>query len=605
MYETEINNRTESGKDIPSDVRRAMMDAGGRILARTVLPWSEHCTECVWPSCYSTCDLYSPREDGRCRRFVDGMVKVAASTGLQAYLVKIRFKRWGKLWTPGNVHLYPTAKAQQIERRDSLIGAALVQLPLPSELKKKITGKRYGFKKKMASKVGHRNQWPTCFLIECFNPAAGPVRLSLTMRAADAKTKIPFQRLIELMPGFQRVRIPIEQIACVLDVDAPFSVDLIPDSEENETTLFFGLMDFVQEAALPLEQEKAGKVTKIKCVVWDLDNTLWDGILVEDGPAKLALKDGIANIIQSLDQRGILQSVATKNNQQDALQMLKQFHLDEYFLYPQISWQPKSESMRAIASQLNIGLDTLLFVDDAPFELEEVKLRCPEVRTFDARQYRALLDMEELNVQVTVETKSRRAMYHLETERHKSAEEFGTDYMSFLKHCEIELSLGPLTQENLNRVHELTQRTNQMNFSGNRYDRETLENVLRTPYLDTYVMSCQDRFGTYGVIGFSLVDRREPRMTDLMFSCRVQSKRVEHAFLAYVLSKYISETGKDFYASYHKTSRNAPSGRVFDDVGMEEMGVQDGVINLAFRRNQFVPDDQLIRVSYHAPMAKV
>ena len=127
-----------------------------------------------------------------------------------------------------------------------------------------------------------------------------------------------------------------------------------------------------------------------------------------------------------------------------------------------------------------------------------------------------------------------------------------------------------MTEENLERVHELTQRTNQMNFSGNRYDREVLRKLLSSPHLDTFVLSCEDRFGSYGVIGFSIVDRREPRMTDLMFSCRIQSKRVEHAFLAHVIRRYIGETGKNFYANYRKTPRNAPSGRVFADLAMEE-----------------------------------
>src|SRR6202035_3732967 len=99
------------------------------ILERTVLPWSEHCTECVWPTCYSTCDLYSPREDGRCRRFVDGMVRIECPTAINQYLLKIRFKRWGKLWTPGNLRLQTGQKAAKIEKRDYRIGTTLYQLP--------------------------------------------------------------------------------------------------------------------------------------------------------------------------------------------------------------------------------------------------------------------------------------------------------------------------------------------------------------------------------------------------------------------------------------------------------------------------------------------
>jgi FkbH-like protein len=599
MYETEANVKVESAGQIPAEALTAFAGLTRKVQARTVLPWSEHCTECVWPSCYSTCDLYSPREDGRCRRFVDGMVRVDAPTALNSYLLKIRFKRWGKLWTPGNIHLYPVEKAQRLERRDYAIGTTLVQIPLPSPLKSKVTGKRYSFKKKMASWVGPSGKLPTCFLVECYNPEPQTVQLSLTMRAVDTEKKIPFQRLIELTPGFHRVRIPCSEIARVLDLRAPFSIDLIPNSDASDTTLYFGLMEFVQEVAVAggnTDRDQTDKVKIVKCVVWDLDNTLWNGILMEDGPEKLTLKQGIVNIVQSLDERGILQSIASKNNREEALQVLKQFHLDHYFLCPQISWQPKSESIRAIARQLNIGADALLFVDDSEFELEEVRLAHPGVRTLDAQLYQNLFDMKELTVPATEESRNRRAMYQLEAERQTIAERFGDDYMAFLKDCQIELSVRPLTEENLSRVHELTQRTNQMNFSGNRYDRDVLEKVRQTPYLDTCVISCRDRFGNYGVIGFSIVDSREPRMTDLMFSCRVQSKRVEHAFLAYVLAKYIGDSRKDFYANYRKTPRNAPSGRVFSDLGMERIGVLDGVTDLVFRKEKPVPDDHVIQV---------
>jgi FkbH-like protein len=153
-----------------------------------------------------------------------------------------------------------------------------------------------------------------------------------------------------------------------------------------------------------------------------------------------------------------------------------------------------------------------------------------------------------------------------------------------------------MTEENIERVHELTQRTNQMNFSGNRYDHKVLKTILATSHLDTYVLSCEDRFGSYGVVGFSIVDSREPRMTDLMFSCRVQSKRVEHAFVAHLMKTYIGESGKDFWANYRKTPRNAPSGKVFADLGMEEVSTAEGVTSLVFSKDREVPEDGLIHI---------
>lgn len=591
MYEAEANIKIEAASQLPPEALAAFGQIGGTIVSRTVLPWSEHCTECVWPTCYSTCDLYSPREDGRCRRFVDGMVRIECPTAINQYLLKIRFKRWGKLWTPGNLRLETGHKAAKIEKRDYRIGTTLYQLPLPNSIKKTAITKRYSFKKRMARRKNRVGESPTAFVIECFNPAEQTVPLSLTIRSFEGGHKIPFQKLIDLKAGFQVVRIPFEEIASVVNLQSRFHVELIPNEIGQEIILFFGLMDFVQET------ERASKPNQIKCVVWDLDHTLWNGILVEDGPENLQLRPGIVETIKELDRRGILQSIASKNNYDEAVQLLKTFEIDEFFLHPQISWGPKSEAISAIARELNVGVDTLLFIDDSEFELQEVKAAQPKVRVLNANQCFSLLDRKDCQVPVTAESMQRRKMYQVEGIRQQVARGFKDDYKAFLIDCNIKLKIQPLSDENLERVHELTQRTNQMNFSGNRYDRAVLEKVLHNFSLDTYVLTCDDRFGSYGIIGFGIVDNREPRLTDLMFSCRVQSKRVEHAFLTYVLQKYAALTGKDFHANYRKTPRNAPSGQVFSDMGMKEIEIQDGVTHLVFSRNQEVPDDGIINVT--------
>ncbi len=604
MYETEANRYIESSAQIPAEVIAQLGELKATVLDRTVLPWSEHCTECVWPTCYSTCDLYSAREDGKCRRFVDGMVRIDCPEALNSYVLRISFKRWGKLWTPGNVHLRSVEKALAIERRDYRIGTLLYQLPVPAPVKGMVTGKRYSLKKRLAYRTTTSELLPTAFLLECYNPGTRSVPLSLTVRSINEKARIPFQKLIELKPGFQRVRVPYLEIARVLDLNVPFNVELIPNDDSNEVTLFFGLMDFVREILAPetnSETKTGDQPKKVKCVVWDLDNTLWDGILVEDGADKLTLKPGIRRVIEDFDQRGILQSIASKNNFDEALAVLKKFEIDEYFLSPQISWRPKSDAVQAIARELNIGIDSLLFVDDSEFELQQVSAALREVRTIDARRYLEIADLDECQVPVTEESRNRRKMYRVETQRRDAAEGFADDYIAFLRHCEIRLNIRPMIEENLQRVHELTQRTNQMNFSGNRYDRRVLKQILSTSYLDTYVLDVEDRFGTYGVVGFCIVDNRVPLMTDLMFSCRIQSKRVEHAFLAYLIRKYIAQTGKEFWANYRKTPRNAPSGQVFSDLGMEESENQGGVSRLVFPKDRVLPDDGVVKITVYEP----
>jgi predicted enzyme involved in methoxymalonyl-ACP biosynthesis len=135
-----------------------------------------------------------------------------------------------------------------------------------------------------------------------------------------------------------------------------------------------------------------------------------------------------------------------------------------------------------------------------------------------------------------------------------------------------------------------------MNFSGNRYDRSRLAEILQSPPLDTYVIKCEDKFGSYGVVGFAIVDNREPRLTDLMFSCRIQAKRVEHAFLDYVIDKYTSQIQPTFYANYRKTARNEASARVFTDMGFQESQVLDGVSLLSITKDAVSSDDRIIRV---------
>jgi len=606
MYETEANSRTEESSQLPAAILARFAELQGHFLARTALPWSEHCTECVWPTCYTTCDLYSPRPDGRCRRFVEGMVRIDHPAAPNGYLLKISFKRWGKLWTPGSSHLLSLEEAAAAEKWDRRLGDTLVNIALPQLLKTFVSGKRYSYKKRVARRQAANGDRPTSFVVECFNPNDATIDLTFVLRSDDPARKIPFQKLLPAVPGFNRFQVPVSEIESIFDLRSPFGVEITPNEIPDGTTLYFGVMDFVREAAQPQQKirddkpatDKKEKSKSVKCVVWDLDHTLWEGILVEDGTDHLKLRPGVVEVIKELDRRGILLSIASKNNADEALRVLKNFGLDEYFLYPQISCGPKSEGIKAIAKSLNIGIDTFLFIDDSPFELEQVQSTLPGIRVLNATEYLSLPVRKECQVEVTEEASRRRAMYREESVRQEVASGFGGDYLSFLRGCDIKLHIRPMNAATIQRVHELTQRTNQMNFSGNRYDRSVLEQILGNPDLDTFVLECEDRFGSYGAVGFSIVDKREPRMTDLMFSCRIQSKRVEHAFLSYLIRKYGSDSHRDFWANYRKTPRNAPSGQVFQDIGLEEVDVKDGVTSLLFRKDRVAPDDKIISLIF-------
>jgi FkbH-like protein len=592
MYEAEVNHSIESVDAIPIDVRKQFTELRDQVKLRTVLPWGEHCTECVWPVCYTTCELYSPRADGACRQFIDGAVRVDHKEGLNPYLIKIRFKEWAKLWTVGTLHLQSISAANRKEAFNIAVGAIGRAVPLPGALKPRVLQKISYLRRRSAEDAPLPAEFPDCFLMECFNPNSRTIHLTFTLRIREPKSAQPFQTMMSVNPGYNRIRVPFSDIKAAVDVTQSFEIEIVPN-DADQTVLYFGLMDFVKEVSVMAPDKLGAK--PFKCVVWDLDNTLWDGVLVEDGPKKLRLREGVVAVIRELDQRGILHSIASKNNAEETLKTLQGYGLADYFLFPQIGWQPKSKSIAQIAQQLNIGVDTIAFVDDQPFEREEVRAVLPQVALIDAVESVGLTSRPECQVPVTAESRSRRAMYREQEKRHAVLEAYQGDYSAFLKDCNMTVRIAPLDDANLQRVYELAQRTNQLNFSGTRYLLEQLHEIMASEFLETYVIDATDRFGTYGIVGFGVVDTREPRLLDLMFSCRIQSKRVEHAILAFLLKCFRGDSDRGFYANYRKTARNAPGGKVFEEVGFEVVSENEGVTSLVFRGRD-IPDDHIVEI---------
>lgn len=604
MYESEVNSKTESSSIIPENILHLFKEYKKFVSHRSMLLWGEHCTECNYPSCYLTCELYSPRIDLNCRLFIDGSILIDYKEGINPYLLKISFKRWGKLWTKSltkkKINLYTVKNAFFIEKLNILIGQSLQKF-IPNKLKVFSIQKFASVKKHSQRFRTPNNVKPTNFVLECYNPQDFVIKASLTIRPIESKnpkedtnscniTPIFFQKLISIDPGYNLEKIPFNEIESLIDFSDRFEIAIIPNNINDGTTLIFGLVDFVKET------NHVKKSKKLKCLVWDLDNTMWDGILVEDRANKIKLKRNIKEILRELDNRGILLSIASKNNEDDVLEVLRNLEILDYFLFPQISWYPKSQSIANIAKQLNIGLDSIAFIDDQPFERAEIESSLPEVTVIDAKDYLNLLELPQFDVPVTEESKKRRGMYKEQIKRNEYLVSYGDDYFKFLKECEIKIYLRSMDEKNIDRVYELAQRTNQMNFSGRRYQKVELNTLMNSNNFHTYVISCEDKFGSYGIVGFCLLDKNEPRLIDLMFSCRVQSKRVEHAFLSHILRKYISLKSKDFYANYTKTEKNKPSGKVFYDMGFEEDSEKDGVTSLRFRSDKEILDDNLIAI---------
>jgi FkbH-like protein len=446
---------------------------------------------------------------------------------------------------------------------------------------------------------------PDAFVFECYNPGSQDVIVQ--MYVAVDRTKVPksvrpeqlpppFTVRFAIAPGYFRRDIPFESMAGVVDTNLAFDLSIIPDSGEGAHLVFLAL-DFVtydnrQEAAAnvtPISKlttiapaaypavaaQTEGKVDRppAKCVVFDLDNTLWSGILLE---GEVSLKPGVQELLRTLDSRGILLSLASKNSGDHAKEKLVEFGIEEYFLFPRVNWGRKSDNLRAIVKDIDIGIDTIIFVDDNPFERDEVAAALPLVEVLPETSLDRLAEHHRLLGTTSAEAKLRRQMYRQAMVRAAEAQEFGEDYKGFLRSCKIRIEIRPPLAADFERISELVQRTNQLNFSGTKYKAEEVAAVLSDQTLEKWVLACADKYGSYGTIGFCIAKRSldSVRVIDFMLSCRVQGKFIEQALFHHLIRS--SAPVRRLEINFKKTNRNAPAQEVLRRLGFDVQS--DGVL---------------------------
>jgi FkbH-like protein len=323
-------------------------------------------------------------------------------------------------------------------------------------------------------------------------------------------------------------------------------------------------------------QQKDKKV--IKCVVWDLDNTLWHGVLLED--EKVSLRKNILNLIQTLDSRGILQSIASKNEPATAIAKLEEFGLKEYFLYSQINWNSKATSLKEIAKLLNIGLDVIAFVDDQLFELEEVKFTLPEILCINADEIENILDMPVMNPRfITEDSRIRRLMYISDLERQNVEKEFVGTADEFLATLNMNFTISSAKEEDLQRAEELTLRTNQLNTTGYTYSYDELNHFRSSENHKLLISSLEDKYGSYGKIGLALIECQAKSWTIklLLMSCRVMSRGVGTIMMNYIMSLAQSNNVR-LLAEFIPNDRNRMMYISYKFAGFKEIGKNDNLV---------------------------
>lgn len=535
---------------------------------KCILPliWSEHCLECSAPECYNSCNMYESNRYGRCKRTAYG-VKCYKDNRLLYPAFQLKYRKWGKLRCAVNQQLIfePGVFSENYEkytkRRNFLLKVGKPLNFLPKKYKDiPARSLHHSYIKKFSSQGTNENVYSEelCFIFFSLQNE----KFTFMLDAYDNKKLAIVKKTFEVKPGLNIWRINGSELFGANKKNQLTAFELYPYDNYPAEVIFF-LSDFVTfnpegkfKQIVQAADDKAQPAAKAKCVVWDLDNTIWDGIIGDDGIEGIQLKPNIAAVIRQLDEKGVLQSVCSKNDFELAWKALCKFGLNEYFLYPQINWNSKSSNIEAIAKQLNINANTFVFIDDSSIERQEVLSILPFVRVYDEKITDKLLTLPEFDLPVTEDSQKRRSYYMSEIRRNQVfREEPSTSYRDFIKQCKLEAEISRCsTEEDKNRCFELIQRTNQLNASSRRIAFDEFCNILDDREKIVLKVFCKDKYGAYGIVGCMIFDLSHHNLlcTDFVFSCRVAKKKVESAIISFLMKYY----SKEIAVIYFPTQRN-------------------------------------------------
>jgi FkbH-like protein len=336
-----------------------------------------------------------------------------------------------------------------------------------------------------------------------------------------------------------------------------------------------------------------GKVCK--ALVVDLDNTLWGGVIGEDGMEGIqvgpeypgAAYQALQRVILDLYHRGIILAVCSKNNLADATEALENhpgmiLH-PHHFATFRINWNDKAQNLREIAAELNIGIDTLALLDDSPVERERVRMELPEVTVIelpeDPMQYSRALRISPVFERLVLSDEDReRGRFYAEQRQREEMEKSATSLEDFYRALRQEVEIVPVTTATLTRVAQLTQKTNQFNTTTRRYTEQQVSALAASPDWNVYSIRVKDCFGDNGIVGVVIVrDTRDVSEIDtFLLSCRVIARTVETAILSFLVDRARSRNITQLHGWFVPTKKNSPAKEFYREHQMRVLEERDG-----------------------------
>ncbi len=554
---------------------------GGYAKCKEISPllWTEHCVECAAPACYATCPRYQKRADGNCVRLVGSFTPIKSAQGVGA---TCEFRTWAKIESQLKTCVMPADSYARLYRAITRWGYIFRSLAAIMPIKKAqrfIDNGWFSYRQKLINLcIKDKKPLVALTLKGDVTNQDHPSTFLVDIKSASA---LLYRKAIEVPLGHSTFNVNIPPYE---SKDQLHFINLHPVNAEEHIKVTFNSLEM-----LPTDI-KEGK--KVKCVIWDLDNTLWDGVLIE---GEVKPNQRLIDLIIKLDERGIVNSIVSKNNAEDVEAKLNELGINDYFVFKKVNWTPKSVNIANTIKQMNINPDTIVFVDDNPFERNEVLLHQPSITCVDPSEIEELTRCSRFNAVVTKDSRKRRDTYKMLEAMATEEENWEGNINDFLKSCHIKAQVSQPKPEEITRCYELLQRTNQLNSSGRRLSMDEVQAIVRSESYDSYVLRSSDKFGDYGIVGFLIINKEKetPVVTDFVISCRVANKKIEPTLINYLAQQY----GGKLLFCYKKTLRNGPMFAIIKELNMTKQYTSDDMETYLCSFNQEYP--QIVEIYRH------
>lgn len=298
----------------------------------------------------------------------------------------------------------------------------------------------------------------------------------------------------------------------------------------------------------------------IKCVIWDIDNTLLDGVYLESGAEPPPASQVLVPVLRELAARGILQALASRNPPEAAGYVAALTGVD--FAAAECGWDAKPDAIGRILAELDFAADAVAFVDDEALERAEVSYALPQLLVLSPEDAAEMAGWPGFSpAVVTAEARRRAAMYAARRRREQEARAFGGSRDDFLRHCRTRVVIGPAAAADAPRLHELSERTHQLNSAGAGIGQHEIAGLIGAPQRQVVTVRLSDAFGDDGLVGGCVIDTSEPsswRVPMLMMSCRALGRGVIDALLGWLCRAAAAGGTAQVAVPCLVTARNVP-----------------------------------------------